>query len=71
MFDVLVKSNNTYNENEKAIIYLGAISEDRGIVELVDSMSFLDNSFKLYIIGKWSEPDIAEKVSKSFGLDKS
>ena len=70
MFDVVVKSKNSYNENEKAIIYLGAISEDRGIVELVESMSFLDNSFKLYIIGKWSEPDLLKRCQNLSGWTK-
>lgn len=70
MFNVVGKKNNDINENEKAIIYLGAISEDRGIIELVDAMSFLDDSFKLYIIGKWSEPDLLKRCQNLSGWTK-
>ena len=70
MFNVEKKNNNTINENEKAIIYLGAISEDRGIVELVDAMSFLDSSFKLYIIGKWPETALLERCQNLSGWAK-
>lgn len=70
MFNIVEKSNKTTTENENAIIYLGAISEDRGIVELVDAMNFLDETFKLYVIGRWTDSSLLERCQSLSGWSK-
>jgi glycosyltransferase involved in cell wall biosynthesis len=55
---------------ENNIIYLGAISEERGVFELIESMNYLDDSFKLYIIGKWRSNLLLEKCQNSLGWNK-
>jgi len=70
MFNLANNDRKIITNDENSIIYLGAISEDRGIVELVDSMGFLDNSFKLYIIGKWRDTSLLDRCKNSLGWSK-
>lgn len=58
------------SKKENTIIYLGAISFDRGIYELVEAMQYLDDSYKLYIIGKWRDSNLLEKCESSEGWKK-
>ena len=70
MFNVASQNTKVVAENENSIIYLGAISEDRGIVELVEAIGFLNDSFKLYIIGKWAEPSLLQRCKNLSGWSK-
>lgn len=55
---------------ENNLIYLGAISRDRGILELVNAMKFLDETFKLFILGKWNDDALLNECKKSEGWTK-
>lgn len=63
-------SNKTDKKKANSIIYLGAISKDRGIIELISSMNLLDSSFNLYIIGKWPKSNLLEECKKLSGWSK-
>lgn len=52
------------------LIYLGAISRDRGILEVIDSLSYLDDRFNLKIIGKWNDQNFLEECKQSSGWPK-
>ena len=70
MFNLSNKDNIKVDVEENSIIYIGAISENRGVVELVEAMDFLDDTFKLYIIGRWSDSLLLEKCKKLLGWSK-
>ncbi len=70
MFKVQKTDTKTLQNKYNSIIYLGAISEDRGIYELVRAMDYLDESYNLYIIGKWREDGLLERCKSLAGWSK-
>lgn len=70
MFNVQKPNAKTLQNKDNSIIYLGAISEDRGIYELVRAMDYLDDSYNLYIIGKWREDGLLERCKSLAGWSK-
>ena len=52
------------------LIYLGAVSKDRGIVEMVDMMQYLDDSFHLNILGTWHDKELLSTCEQSPGWKK-
>lgn len=69
MFNVQLGSVNR-SKLGNSIIYLGAISEDRGMYELVRAMNYLDDSYNLYIIGKWRDEGLLERCKRLEGWSK-
>lgn len=60
----LLNHDMKFQKKEDYIIYLGAISEDRGIKELIQSLKYLNDKIKLLLIGKWSNKKFLEDCQK-------
>jgi glycosyltransferase involved in cell wall biosynthesis len=54
------------------VIYVGGLTQERGISEIVQAMEYLDSSTnpKLVLYGKFSPESYEEKVRKSKGFDR-
>ena len=56
---ILFEENYDYKKN---IIYIGGLSRERGIIELLDSLSYIDPTINIDLCGKFFEGNFKEKV---------
>ncbi|MFT4667427.1 MAG: glycosyltransferase involved in cell wall biosynthesis [Granulosicoccus sp.] len=59
---------NQFSEKERAVCYIGAIAKVRGIVQMVDSMQYVEGEFHLG--GKFNPPDLRNQVVLKPGWKK-
>lgn len=58
-------------ENKKnEISYIGAISQIRGVSQIVDAMQFVKSDVRLNLVGEFNEEALLEKIKKSKGYEK-
>lgn len=57
-----------FSEKEKAVCYIGAIASVRGIVQMVDSMQYVEGEF--HLAGKFNPPDLRNQVVLKPGWKK-
>lgn len=61
------KKHKIIEEREKTLIYVGGLTRERGIVEIVESLDHLqDRKIKLVIIGKFQEKGIKLELEGAF-----
>ena len=70
MFNINYRNISEKKKDKNSLIYLGAIAEDRGIYELIKSMKYLDNTFLLYVIGRWNDSNLFDRCKKLKGWSK-
>jgi glycosyltransferase involved in cell wall biosynthesis len=64
-------SPSSYNKKDKFIvIYVGVLTKVRGIEELINAFSFLDNSFELWLFGNWESESFKNSCESSPGWSK-
>lgn len=58
------------NKAENQVCYIGALTDVRGIVEMVESIEVTKNTTQLKIAGSFADKLIEQKVNKMFGWNK-
>lgn len=67
--ELKAKKDNYSFSNEKIICFVGAISEARGIKDLIKALEILEG-VKLYLAGSFSEPEFEDEIKKMNGWSK-
>ena len=57
-------------EKKHQVCFVGAISAERGIVEIVDAMDIVSDNLQLQLVGKFSEAPVEHRVKKLPGWSK-
>lgn len=67
-----LESRKSFSENYVKLIYVGGLSKDRGIIEVVKSLELIDASIKveMVLLGKFFELDTEKMVKKLDGFKK-
>jgi len=63
-----LSSDKSYLNRDNIILYLGAISSTRGILELLDSLNYVYTPVTLYLCGKCSDSTITEDFIKNYPI---
>jgi len=66
--DELLNSVGSWSEKEDAVCYIGGISPERGIFELIESM--IDADAKLLLAGRLFYPKLGEQIEKAIGSER-
>ncbi|MDE1485016.1 glycosyltransferase family 4 protein [Xenorhabdus bovienii] len=61
---------NNWMNKKKQVCYLGAISNIRGIKEIIEAMQFISTNTKLKLAGHFSEQGVEKSIKNSEGWDK-
>lgn len=62
--------NLDWGDKRKEICYIGAISEIRGIKQLVEAMQYVDKDIKLNLVGNFNDNNILESLKQTPGWSK-
>lgn len=58
------------NDGKRRIIYAGALTRIRGIVQLVNAMEFVPDDLELVLAGQWEDPVLEQDCLASSGWNK-
>lgn len=60
-----IRKHSLFKDKDVKIVYVGALSEERGICDVVDSLDFIENrNIQLIVAGKCANEDIKLKIKR-------
>jgi glycosyltransferase involved in cell wall biosynthesis len=68
-FESLDKKNNLYSDVFR-IVYVGGLSEIRGLIQMIESLQYLNNNIRLILCGQFDPPDLELKIKNLKGFEK-
>jgi glycosyltransferase involved in cell wall biosynthesis len=66
----IIKNNIYKTKDEFSLVYIGGISEQRGIIQIIKALELIEKKIKLYIYGKFETPDLEAILRKMNGYEK-